>query len=308
MLVAIQSRLPTDCFIKPMQPMKILIPQNRKPISQGFTLIELLVVIAIIAILAAILFPVFARARENARRSSCQSNLKQIGLGFAQYTQDYDSKFPQARSNSFGSISSPPVFPSSAFNGVTQSPSHSWSLSWAAVIQPYLKSTQIMTCPSQVPAEWYTNTADFVQKVPVSYVYNRLLSWNNDAVIVEPARLVLANEAFGDKAYTSVAQAYPAVTDATFGPNAPYRFVPSGGPYTCAWYTGFPDEAWAFNKIHLNTSTFLYADGHVKSINPVGAFDRPFNAMDADGNINIRYIYGDDNCTANWVPDYIESP
>ena len=64
----------------------------------AFTLIELLVVIAIIAILAAILFPVFARARENARRSSCQSNLKQIGLGFAQYSQDYDETMPMARS------------------------------------------------------------------------------------------------------------------------------------------------------------------------------------------------------------------
>src|SRR5450755_3568353 len=60
----------------------------------GFTLIELLVVIAIIAILAAILFPVFARARENAKRASCQSNLKQIGLGFLQYAQDYDETFP----------------------------------------------------------------------------------------------------------------------------------------------------------------------------------------------------------------------
>src|SRR5438093_9492423 len=62
----------------------------------GFTLIELLVVIAIIAILAAILFPVFGRARENARRSSCQSNLKQLSLGMLQYTQDYDERFPSS--------------------------------------------------------------------------------------------------------------------------------------------------------------------------------------------------------------------
>ena len=64
--------------------------------KKGFTLIELLVVIAIIAILAAILFPVFARARENARRASCQSNLKQISLGVMQYTQDYDERLPLA--------------------------------------------------------------------------------------------------------------------------------------------------------------------------------------------------------------------
>ena len=62
--------------------------------KRGFTLIELLVVIAIIAILAAILFPVFARAREAARKSSCQSNLKQFGSAFMMYTQDYDECFP----------------------------------------------------------------------------------------------------------------------------------------------------------------------------------------------------------------------
>ena len=71
--------------------MKIQLNTIRR--SQGFTLIELLVVIAIIAILAAILFPGFARARENARRSSCQSNLKQIGLSALQYAQDYDEKW-----------------------------------------------------------------------------------------------------------------------------------------------------------------------------------------------------------------------
>jgi prepilin-type N-terminal cleavage/methylation domain-containing protein/prepilin-type processing-associated H-X9-DG protein len=68
--------------------------QRASFVRSGFTLIELLVVIAIIAILAAILFPVFGRARENARRSSCLSNLKQLGLGLAQYTQDYDERMP----------------------------------------------------------------------------------------------------------------------------------------------------------------------------------------------------------------------
>ena len=92
--------------------------------SKGFTLIELLVVIAIIAILAAILFPVFARARENARRSSCSSNLKQIGLGMLQYTQDYDETYPVAISGS----------------EITN---------WALTLQPYLKSAQIFQCPSE---------------------------------------------------------------------------------------------------------------------------------------------------------------
>ena len=89
----------------------------------AFTLIELLVVIAIIAILASILFPVFGRARENARRASCQSNLKQIGLGMFQYTQDYDERFPI-----YGST---------------------YELGWASVLQPYLKSSQIFQCPSE---------------------------------------------------------------------------------------------------------------------------------------------------------------
>jgi len=96
--------------------------------KKGFTLIELLVVIAIIAILAAILFPVFARARENARRASCQSNLKQIGLGIAQYTQDYDEK----------------VMPAYTTNGT--------GVFWPMIVQPYLKSMQIFVCPSGPPA------------------------------------------------------------------------------------------------------------------------------------------------------------
>ena len=94
----------------------------QRPRRSAFTLIELLVVIAIIAILAAILFPVFGRARENARRSSCQSNLKQIALGVAQYTQDADEKY-NSQELATGST-------------------------FAYVLQPYLKSRQIFVCPS----------------------------------------------------------------------------------------------------------------------------------------------------------------
>ncbi len=90
--------------------------------TSGFTLIELLVVIAIIAILAAILFPVFARAREKARQSSCLSNVKQVMLGHAQYMQDYDG------------FTCPSHLPGSG--------------QWYDLIQPYVKNDQILICPS----------------------------------------------------------------------------------------------------------------------------------------------------------------
>jgi len=123
--------------------------------KKGFTLIELLVVIAIIAILAAILFPVFARARENARRTSCLSNLKQIGLGAMQYVQDYDGHYPPnfPRDTTIGDSGhlyaikdTDTSKPSGVFQVYHGGQDH-WR-TWMDVIFPYVKSTQIFVCPS----------------------------------------------------------------------------------------------------------------------------------------------------------------
>jgi len=116
---------------------------------RGFTLIEILVVIAIIVILAAILFPVFARARENARRASCQSNLKQIALGILQYTQDFDEHYPLAYDGTF----TPQVFHTQTIAGmpgtVYTTVGTTGAISWMDMIFPYVKSIQVFQCPSQ---------------------------------------------------------------------------------------------------------------------------------------------------------------
>ena len=109
---------------------------GKRSVRSGFTLVELLVVIAIIGILAAILFPVFGRAREDARRASCQSNLKQIGLGIIQYSQDNDERMMSGQSG-----------------GVL----------WKELLQPYVKSHQVFACPSN------PNHQDMATNYPVSY-------------------------------------------------------------------------------------------------------------------------------------------
>src|SRR5262249_27320458 len=102
----------------------------------GFTLIELLVVIAIIAILAAILFPVFAKAREKARHSSCLSNMKQCALSILMYVQDYDETFPRVPN-----VADPYLNPNATVE------KQGW-LYWAQMIRPYVKNEQILACPS----------------------------------------------------------------------------------------------------------------------------------------------------------------
>ncbi len=109
---------------------------TRKP-QTGFTLIELLVVIAIIALLAAILFPVFARARENARKSSCMNNMKQIGVGLMAYVQDFDEKYVFQNGDGL-TVGGAAGAPMGAVAGLT----------FADFLHPYIKNEQVWKCPS----------------------------------------------------------------------------------------------------------------------------------------------------------------
>src|SRR5579862_8326471 len=111
---------------------------------RGFTLIELLVVIAIIAILAAILFPVFARAREQARRTSCLSNMKQIGTALFMYAQDYDETLPERYGNCCGPST---FYDYETYNGV------GYERTWKNMLYPYIKNLQVFQCPSNNAAQ-----------------------------------------------------------------------------------------------------------------------------------------------------------
>jgi prepilin-type N-terminal cleavage/methylation domain-containing protein/prepilin-type processing-associated H-X9-DG protein len=160
--------------------------QTHRRTRHGFTLIELLVVIAIIAILAAILFPVFARARENARRSSCQSNLKQIGLGIMQYKQDYDEKFPDQ-------------------GGVSSADPNNFG--WAYAVQPYVKSEQLFQCPSDSVG---TATGATIQERAVGtftdYWYNFNLGQQSDASVAYPSNTVMNGDGSGGPASYNVSR------------------------------------------------------------------------------------------------------
>jgi len=147
-------------------------PRSARSARRGFTLIELLVVIAIIAILAAILFPVFAKARENARRASCQSNEKQIGLGFMQYTQDYDESYPIRQYNT------------------------SPNIVWQQELQPYIKSTQLFQCPSDSAARTKTiiGAVGNYPAIPESYEINQRFDQQSMANVNSPATKIIVGE------------------------------------------------------------------------------------------------------------------
>jgi prepilin-type N-terminal cleavage/methylation domain-containing protein/prepilin-type processing-associated H-X9-DG protein len=215
--------------------------------SRGFTLIELLVVIAIIAILAAILFPVFAKAREKARQISCLSNEKQIGLAFTQYIQDNDEKLPDGE----GYLAAADNYQGDGSG-------------WAGQVYPYIKSTALFHCPDD-------STSAIGVRVPVSYAFNQNAQGVSDAQFQADSQTVLIFEISGDvsdvtklgdgkgSGDTSVdneSAAGNGVTG-TRGGTYTYETGPMGSPAQS------PDMT-APTGLHTNGSNFLFADGHAK--------------------------------------------
>lgn len=231
--------------------------RKRKPICTvgvnalaGFTLIELLVVIAIISILTAILFPIFARARENARRTTCMSNLRQIGLGVMQYIQDYDEQ------NTL------------IWYGSSSGDSSATSYKWMDAIFPYVKSEQLFNCPSHtLPVTIGTSTFDKYQlrtgknwgsyagnstyyAAPINGIYTSP-SYNRSVAAWEtPATTVYAAESKGRYNISWAGDGSDGLP-----PNPP---IVEGSPRY------LPSEFQMVER-HLGTCVVLFCDGHAKA-------------------------------------------
>lgn len=202
-----------------------------KPRRSAFTLIELLVVIAIIGVLAAMLFPVFARARESARRSSCLNNMKQITTGILMYAQDYDERLP---------------IQLASFEPDTTSPYEqllATKIVWINSLRPYIKSEQVWACPSASPdsgGQAPQNNSD------TNYFYNGQAIGKSLAAIDRPAESILFSEYAIRYNYTGTR---PTSTE------------------TCPGGAHCPDgELWGTHHggTEQPAANWPYADGHVK--------------------------------------------
>jgi prepilin-type N-terminal cleavage/methylation domain-containing protein/prepilin-type processing-associated H-X9-DG protein len=209
----------------------------------GFTLIELLVVIAIIAILAAILFPVFAKAREKARQASCLSNVRQITLGFMQYVQDYDEKML-----AYG------------YGDYTHDP---W-IFWPFQLQPYIKNWQVYGCPSSIyagaPMNGYhgMNYPQWPCYHFVAFYWNRAANPPGLADIQRPSEKMMMSD--GN---------HPALGDDP--PYRPWLTARKCGDWTCGTNV---NTTHVWECLHNDGNNIGFADGHAKWVRDQDIYGR----------------------------------
>lgn len=193
----------------------------------GFTTWELLVVVVIVAVMAAILWPVTGHhgSRQNARRAACQSNLKQIGLAFMQYSQDYDERMPRLAAFAVSSSTTPFFTP----------------YGWVDALKPYTKTTKVFQCPSEANRKAGT---DAVRTGFTDYYFNTNASGVALKYFARPSMTILCGEGNDGKDLT----------------NARYnrKSLPQ--------HWRMDEESPA--RRHLDTASYLFADGHVKSYKP----------------------------------------
>jgi prepilin-type N-terminal cleavage/methylation domain-containing protein len=279
------------------------------PRRRVFTLIELLVVIAIIAILAAILFPVFAQAREKARQTSCLSNQKQIGTAFLAYSIDYDDAYPLAfgRTPSLGwmyNFNLRVPFNWDPNNGPGTDRYVGAQMSWANSVYPYIKSWQIYACPSQTTDTIVSAAAQaanvVVPPTRVGYVYNGLLMSLNSSSLRNPSDVIMMYED-GKNRRLGFALSQPALfcpdanAECVFVPKPNYRVsgpCGTGNGSTMQWF-GIAGDV----KVHSGGQNFIYSDGHVKfrRLNSAAATDLkydPWTNYSATGQPNSMFWDG----------------
>ncbi len=219
--------------------------------SKGFTLIELLVVIAIIALLAAILFPVFARAREKARQTACLSNMKQLGLSFAQYTSDFDEFFPCGNDQCVGCT-------------------NRYGRGWFQQIYPYAKAHGVQSCPDDPTKSASVNT--FV----LSYGFNFHLTTATPGFafssprplskLTEPDVTVLTCEIQNEKVDVDTSGYVEQQSCTVTGKDNPYQsgtMATGLFPQRSFGVIGTPD-----GTVHSGGSNFMAADFHAKWLPP----------------------------------------
>jgi prepilin-type N-terminal cleavage/methylation domain-containing protein/prepilin-type processing-associated H-X9-DG protein len=232
---------------------------------RAFTRIELLFVIAIIAILAAILFPVFATAKEKAKQTSCLSNNKQMGTSFQLYITDYDDRYPMA----YGTMSNGTAWRWNFWHAVP----HNWRADqgaayaeemkyhWSNSIYPYIQNWGIYACPSGPEtrlAVTYVQPAGTPMPRPATYAYNGILHTFNASGIVSPAELIVSWEGRGKAQVLGFALSSPALVCTSTSDPTPCIYRPGAAP-SGAMFT-LSGTAWIHNR-GLNAA---FCDSHAK--------------------------------------------